>query len=125
MSADRTLAARVYESTARPELWNSLPTELQDLVVEIVAAAIEIYDRDGRPCAKCGRPVEDEDWTCPDCYLEAHAETCHTCQSEIPMAQQRCTSCVVDLVRTELRALEVGAAAIEAVIKILEQKAQS
>lgn len=120
MSA-RALAAQVYERTARPELWSSLPVSLQDLLVEIIDAVIELHDQDGRPCAKCGRPVEDEDWTCPECYLEAHAETCHTCRDEIPVAQQRCTSCVVDLVRTELRALEVADDRIEAVIKILEQ----
>jgi predicted amidophosphoribosyltransferase len=115
----RNLAAQAYARVAKGSLWSALATTLQDLVVEIVEAAIELHGAQ-MTCTECESDLDQDERLCAPCWLKKHAETCHVCKSEIPMSQQRCTACVVELVRTELRANDVGDETIQAIIKILE-----
>jgi hypothetical protein len=100
----RALAARAYERTGGGELWTELPCAVQDYLTRLVEEAIELHEGDAT-CTNCGDPIETP--TCEECYTGKHAETCHDCKAEIPIAKQRCADCVAAIVREELRASSV------------------
>lgn len=113
----RDLTAWAYEQVSKCALWSSLETSLQDLLVEIVEAAIELKLTDGTPCAECTELIERV--LCEECWLKKHAETCHTCYDEIPIAKQRCHGCTENALRMALAAHEIDSKTIDAVIEEL------
>lgn len=100
----RQLVAGAYERTGGGELWTELPCSVQDYLIRLVDAAIELHEAD-TACANCGGPIEE--LLCEACWLGKHEETCHDCKAEIPIAKQRCADCVGAIVREELRASSV------------------
>jgi hypothetical protein len=115
--AGRALTARAYDRTGGGELWTELPCAVQDYLARLVDKAVELHEAD-TACATCGE--RGVDLVCEDCYNGKHAETCHDCKREIPIATQRCAGCVAEIVRTELRASSVPDAVIERLCHLLD-----
>lgn len=113
----RNLTAHAYERTGGGELWTELPIAVQDYLTRLVDAAIELHGSEAT-CANCDDPIETP--TCDKCWLARHAETCHDCKAEIPIAKQRCADCVAAIVRTELRIIGVPNDTIERLCQLLD-----
>ena len=113
----RALAAHAYERTGGGELWTELPCSVQDYLTRLVTEAIELHEADAT-CKTCGGPIEE--LLCDACWLDKHAETCHDCKAEIPIAKQRCADCVAAIVREELRSSGVPDDVIVRLCQLLE-----
>lgn len=106
-----TLAQLAFERAGGGTLWVELPAALQDTIAELVDAAIDAHDA-AQVCGECGGSVGEI--TCEKCWLGKHAETCHDCQDEIPMKEQRCSACTRKIAREVLRERGVSDTVIQA-----------